>query len=69
MTASLAALISFIPFLILDLNKPFAGEIRVPPDAFQHELLRLESAATEWPARSGSKGREWSVTSLAPRGS
>ncbi len=47
MTASLAALISFILFLVLVLDKPFASEIRVPPEAFQHELLRIQSPATE----------------------
>lgn len=47
MTASLAALVSFILFLVLVLDRPFAGDIRVPPEAFQRELVRIQSFATE----------------------
>jgi hypothetical protein len=45
MTAALSATIGFVLFLIWDLNDPFAGLVRVEPDAF-HQLW---SIIDQWP--------------------
>jgi hypothetical protein len=47
LTVLVAGVIGFILFLIISLNSPFAGSIRLPPDALQHELQRIQSAASE----------------------
>jgi hypothetical protein len=47
LTALVAGVIGFILFLIISLNSPFAGSIRLPPTALQHELERIQSPASE----------------------
>jgi hypothetical protein len=47
MTAAVAGLLTFILFLILELNRPFTGHVRVAPEAFAEELERVKKAATE----------------------
>ena len=47
LTVMVAGVIGFILFLILGLNSPFAGSIRLGPDALQHELQRIQSPENE----------------------
>jgi len=47
LTVLVAGVIGFILFLIISLNSPFAGSIRLPPAALQHELQRIQSPASE----------------------
>ena len=47
LTVLVSGVIGFILFLIISLNSPFAGSIRLPPTALQHELQRIQSSATE----------------------
>lgn len=47
MTMALSLLISFVLFLIVALNNPFAGVARVGPEPLQDELTRIRSASYE----------------------
>ncbi len=47
MTAALTAVIASILFLIIALDNPFAGDARVTPKAFQHELDRIGTSSSE----------------------
>jgi hypothetical protein len=41
MTASLAGLIAFILFLVMEFDAPFSGAVRVKPEVFERELQRM----------------------------
>ncbi|HEX7960511.1 MAG TPA: hypothetical protein VF493_11365, partial [Terriglobales bacterium] len=47
LTVLVAGVIGFILFLIISLNSPFAGSIRLPPTALQHELERIQASSSE----------------------
>lgn len=47
LTVLVAGVIGFILFLIISLNSPFAGSIRLPPTALRHELERIQSSTSE----------------------
>jgi hypothetical protein len=52
MVAALAATITFVLFLILALDQPFAGVAAVEPEAF----LQLENIFDHWMQSAGSPG-------------
>ncbi len=47
MTAALAGEIAFILFLIVALDNPFHGYVRLPPEQFQQVLERIEAMPTK----------------------